>query len=144
MEPVMEVMVMEELNEARQTYLYNRGNYNDPSQEVDSNTPSVLPKMDSSLPKNRLGLARWLFQKDNPLTSRVAVNRYWQMLFGNGLVSTPSDFGVQGSLPSHPELLYLYEQSTNCCSDNEINSPVLIALIPSIAAIALNAQQLPH
>ena len=105
MEPVMEVMVMEELNEARQTYLYNRGNYNDPSQEVDSNTPSVLPKMDSSLPKNRLGLARWLFQKDNPLTSRVAVNRYWQMLFGNGLVSTPSDFGVQGSLPSHPELL---------------------------------------
>ena len=105
MEPVMEVMVMEELNEVRQTYLYNRGDYNDPSEKVESNTLDALPEMDSSLPKNRLGLAKWLFQKDNPLTSRVAVNRYWQMLFGNGLVATPSDFGVQGSLPSHPELL---------------------------------------
>ena len=105
MEPVMEVMVMEELNEVRQTYLYNRGDYNDPSEKVEPNTLDALPEMDSSLPKNRLGLAKWLFQKDNPLTSRVAVNRYWQMLFGNGLVATPSDFGVQGSLPSHPELL---------------------------------------
>lgn len=104
-EPVMEVMVMEELNNPRKTYLYNRGDYNDPAQMVLSTTPEILPKMNSALPKNRLGLAKWLFQDNNPLTSRVAVNRYWQMLFGNGLVTTPTDFGVQGALPSHPELL---------------------------------------
>ena len=95
-------MVMEELDQARTTYLYSRGNYNEPSLKVASLTPEVLPAMDPDLPKNRLGLSQWLFQKNNPLTARVAVNRYWQMLFGNGLVSTPTDFGVQGALPSHP------------------------------------------
>ena len=104
-EPVVEVMVMEEMSKPRKTFLYNRGNYNEPSKVVKTNTPDVLPKMKDEFPKNRLGLARWLFQNDNPLTSRVAVNRYWQLIFGNGLVLTPTDFGVQGSLPSHPELL---------------------------------------
>ena len=104
-EPVLEVMVMEELDQARTTYLYSRGNYNEPSLEVTAKTPEVLPAMDKSFPKNRLGLTQWLFNKENPLTARVAVNRYWQMIFGNGLVSTPTDFGVQGALPSHPELL---------------------------------------
>ena len=104
-EPVIEIMVMEEMSEPRKTYLYNRGNYNEPSESVSPNTPDVLPKMDKNYPKNRLGLAQWLFQENHPLTSRVAVNRYWQLLFGNGLVNTPTDFGVQGSLPSHPELL---------------------------------------
>ena len=96
---------MEEMLKPRKTFLYNRGNYNEPFKVVKTNTPEILPKMKDEFQKNRLGLARWLFQSDNPLTSRVAVNRYWQLIFGNGLVSTPTDFGVQGSLPSHPELL---------------------------------------
>ena len=105
MEPVLEVMVMEEMKMPRKTYLYNRGDYSSPGAEVEVNTPEALPKMNEGLPKNRLGLAQWLFKKDHPLTARVAVNRYWQMLFGNGLVRTPTDFGVQGALPTHPELL---------------------------------------
>ena len=104
-EPVLEIMVMEELIKPRKTFLYNRGNYDEPSLVVKSGTLDVLPKMNPTLPKNRLGLAKWLFQKGNPLTSRVAVNRYWQLFFGNGLVATPTDFGVQGALPSHPKLL---------------------------------------
>ena len=98
-------MVMEDMKEPRQSYLYDRGLYTNKSYEVFANTPSVLPKFSEDLPKNRLGLAKWLFEDKNPLTSRVTANRYWQMIFGRGLVSTPNDFGVQGQLPSHPELL---------------------------------------
>lgn len=105
MEPVMEVMVMEEMPSKRKAYLYDRGNYDQPTLEVDVNTPSILPEFPDNLPKNRLGFSKWLFSKDHPLTARVTVNRYWQLLFGKGLVDTPTDFGVQGSLPSHPELL---------------------------------------
>jgi len=105
MEPVIEVMVMEEMKKPRDNYLLNRGSYLEPSYKVGIDVPENLPKMDSSLPKNRLGLAKWLFSNENPLTSRVTVNRYWQMIFGFGLVRTPEDFGVQGMLPSHPELL---------------------------------------
>ena len=104
-EPIPEIMVMREMEEPRPTYLYNRGNYNEPLHTVDAKVPGVLPAMDKNLPKNRLGLSKWLFDKNNPLTARVAVNRYWQMIFGKGLVATPNDFGVQGQLPSHPELL---------------------------------------
>ena len=103
--PVTEIMVMEELPEVRTTFLYNRGDYNDPAYEVKAAVPEKLPAMDPALPKNRLGLATWLFDKKNPLTARVAVNRYWQLIFGQGLVNTPTDFGVQGALPSHPKLL---------------------------------------
>ena len=103
--PVMEVMVMEEMPEARQTYAYNRGDYEQPIYKVEANTPKILPEFSEKYPKNRLGLAKWIFSPDNPLTARVTVNRFWQMLIGNGLVNTPQDFGVQGTLPSHPLLL---------------------------------------
>ena len=68
-------------------------------------TPGVLPPMKGSLANNRLGLAKWLTDPDHPLTARVAVNHYWQLIFGEGLVRTPEDFGRQGALPTHPQLL---------------------------------------
>ena len=103
--PIIEIMVMREMDTPRPTYLYNRGNYSEPLYTVEAKVPDVLPSMDDNLPKNRLGLSQWLFDPKNPLTARVAVNRYWQMIFGAGLVATPNDFGVQGQLPTHPELL---------------------------------------
>ncbi len=103
--PVMEVMVMEEMPETRPAFAYDRGDYSQPIYEVEARTPEVLPAFPDKYPKNRLGLAKWIFSEDNPLTARVAVNRYWQLLFGEGLVNTPQDFGVQGSLPTHPQLI---------------------------------------
>jgi len=105
MMPVMEVMIMEEMPQKRQAYAYNRGDYEQPLYEVNANTPEVLPTFPEDYPKDRLGLAQWIFSEDNPLTARVTVNRYWQMIFGKGLVTTPQDFGVQGALPTHPELI---------------------------------------
>ena len=74
-------------------------------EEVHPNVPAVLPPMPQSLPRNRLGLAEWLVDPVNPLTARVTVNRFWQHLFGTGLVKTAEDFGSQGEPPTHPELL---------------------------------------
>ncbi len=102
---VPEVMILQEMNTPRQMYVYERGDYTAPGEKVDPATPtSVLPFPDS-LETNRKGLSQWLVHTDNPLTARVTVNRYWQMLFGKGLVATPHDFGSQGNLPTHPELL---------------------------------------
>ena len=100
-----EVMVMEELPEPRSTFVLDRGAYDAPTDQVYPTTPVSVMKFPEDLPRNRLGLAQWLIDKDNPLTARVAVNRYWQMLFGRGIVKTSDDFGNQGELPSHPELL---------------------------------------
>ncbi len=82
-----------------------RGAYDQPRERVEAATPSILPPMAASLPRNRLGLAQWLFADDQPLTARVAVNRMWQEIFGVGLVSTAEDFGSQGEPPSNPQLL---------------------------------------
>ena len=102
---VMEVMVMEEMVEPRPTHILERGLYDQPRDPVHPETPEVLGLLPDSLPPTRLGLAQWLFSPEQPLTARVAVNRYWLMFFGQGLVVTPEDFGSQGALPSHPALL---------------------------------------
>ena len=99
------VMVMKEAAAPKPTYIRNRGVYHDYGEKVERATLSRLPPMDESLPKTRLGLAKWLLSPEHPLTARVAVNRYWQKYFGTGLVKTAEDFGVQGEAPSHPDLL---------------------------------------
>ncbi len=99
------VMVMRERETPRETFLLKRGAYDAPGEKVTRGVPVVLSPMPEGAPSNRLGLARWLVHPSNPLTSRVTVNRFWQMLFGVGLVKTTEDFGLQGERPSHPELL---------------------------------------
>ncbi len=99
-------MVMEEMATPRETHLLGRGTYNAPGEKVDAGVPEkLLGAWPQDVPKNRLGLAQWLTKPDHPLTSRVVVNRFWQQLFGQGLVKTSDNFGMQGEWPSHPELL---------------------------------------
>jgi len=105
LEPIPEIMVLGDLPEARPTYVLDRGMYDSPTEEVFPNVPEIIMPFDDKLPRDRLGLSKWLFDDNHPLTSRVMVNRLWQQHFGNGLVATSDDFGNQGSLPSHPELL---------------------------------------
>jgi mono/diheme cytochrome c family protein len=98
-------MVMEEMNQPRETFVLVRGQYDKKGEKIKAATPAFLPPLPAGAPANRLGLARWLVDPSHPLTARVAVNRYWQMYFGTGLVKTAEDFGTQGERPSHPELL---------------------------------------
>ncbi|MEM9018094.1 MAG: DUF1553 domain-containing protein, partial [Verrucomicrobiota bacterium] len=97
-------MVMEEARTSKDTFLRVRGEYHNHGEKVDSAIPEIFGELEVENP-NRLDFARWLVGDENPLTARVAVNQYWQMLFGRGLVKTAEDFGTQGSLPSHPDLL---------------------------------------
>lgn len=99
------VSVMGELDSIRPTNVLIRGAYDAPGERVEPATPESILNFDPMYPRNRLGLSQWLFDKENPLTARVFVNRMWQEFFGNGLVKTSGDFGMQGELPSHPELL---------------------------------------
>lgn len=101
----LSVMVMKDSARPRPTFVLNRGQYDAPEEQVYPNTPAAINPFGEDLSKDRMGLAKWLFAEENPLTARVTVNRIWQSFFGTGLVSTPGDFGNQGSLPSHPELL---------------------------------------
>ena len=99
-------LVLRELPKPRTTTVFIQGDFTRPSAEVTCGTPAVLPEVESQSDQlNRLDLARWLVSPKNPLTARVTVNRVWQHYFGRGLVETENDFGLQGSLPSHPELL---------------------------------------
>ena len=99
------VMVMEEMPTPRETHLLIRGMYDRPGDVVTPMLPAALAPSPTAFPPNRLGLAKWLVDPSNPLMSRVTVNRFWQMYFGVGIVRTTEDFGSQGELPSHPELL---------------------------------------
>ena len=98
-------MVMAISDKPRETRILARGDYTQPGERVEPGVPSTLPSLPKGAPANRLGLAQWLVMRENPLTARVAVNRTWKMLFGTGIVTTASDFGLQGALPTHPELL---------------------------------------
>lgn len=102
---VPQVMVMGDTPTPRPTYVLVRGNYEDHGEQVPPRALSRVLPWNGAWPENRIGLARWLFDAKNPLTSRVFVNRVWQMHFGRGLVETAEDFGSQGSIPTHPELL---------------------------------------
>lgn len=99
------LMVMAESRHPRKTHVLVRGAYDMPGKEVDLNTPASILPWSQEYEQNRAGLAEWLLSSDNPLPSRVIANRYWQLFFGQGLVTTPHDFGSQGSLPTHPRLL---------------------------------------
>jgi hypothetical protein len=99
------LMVMREMPAPRPAFLLRRGAYDAPGEKVERGVPAALAPMPKTLPNNRLGLAKWLVSSEHPLTARVTVNHFWQMLFGAGLVKTTEDFGSQGELPTHPELL---------------------------------------
>jgi hypothetical protein len=102
--PVAAVMV-DRPNSVPKAHVLFRGQYDQPKEEVIADTPAFLPPIPKGAPHNRLGLAEWIVAKDNPLTARVTVNRFWQQVFGDGIVRTPGDFGIMGENPSHPQLL---------------------------------------
>ena len=102
---IPEIMAMREMDEPRPDYILARGEYDKPGDFVAPDTPEAVMPYPESYPENRLGLARWATHPDNPLTARVAVNLFWQTIFGKGIVESQEDFGTQGKMPSHPQLL---------------------------------------
>ena len=100
-----EVRIMKEMEKPRETFIAKRGDFLSEGEKVDPATPASLHSFAESLPRNRLGLAKWLVSPDNPMVGRAFMNRLWIEIFGQGLVTTPEDFGTQGELPTHPELL---------------------------------------
>jgi hypothetical protein len=105
MDAIPAISIMRESESVRENFVLKRGSYENHGESVTPGTPAFLPPFPEDAPRNRLGLAQWLTSSNHPLTARVAVNRYWQLMFGRGLVRTPEDFGVQGQSPTHPDLL---------------------------------------
>jgi mono/diheme cytochrome c family protein len=99
------VMVMAQAEKPRESFLLNRGQYDQPGEKVEPGVPASLPPLPPGAPRNRLGFAQWLVDPQHPLVARVTVNRFWQMIMGTGIVKTAQDFGSQAEWPSHPELL---------------------------------------
>ena len=104
-EGIKEIMVMRELPQPKKAYILLRGAYDQRQEEVGPGTPAILSPFPADSPNNRLGLARWLTAPEHPLTARVTVNRFWQSIFGQGLVKTAEDFGSQSARPVYPEVL---------------------------------------
>jgi hypothetical protein len=102
---ILSASVMQEMAQPRATHILTRGQYDQPADKVEFGVPVSLSPLPPGAPRNRLGFAQWLVAPEHPLTARVEVNRLWQQCFGDGLVRTPNDFGLQGEAPSHPELL---------------------------------------
>lgn len=102
---VATAMVMAEMEKPRETFILGRGDYRNKTEKVNAAVPAVLPPLPQGAKADRLALAKWLVDGAHPLTARVAVNRYWEMFFGQGIVKTSEDFGAQGEPPTHPELL---------------------------------------
>jgi hypothetical protein len=102
---VLTTMVMDEMKKPRETHVLARGDYRNRGEKVEAGVPAVLPELPKDAVRSRLTLARWFVNPSHPLTARVAVNRFWQMYFGSGLVKTSENFGSQSEPPSHPELL---------------------------------------
>ena len=98
-------MIMQDLPKPRDTFVLRRGEYTLKGEKVEAGVPAIFPPLPAEAPRNRLGLARWLTDPAHPLTARVTVNRFWQQIFGTGIVKTSEDFGSQGQWPTHPELL---------------------------------------
>jgi Protein of unknown function (DUF1549)/Protein of unknown function (DUF1553)/Planctomycete cytochrome C len=98
-------MVLAERPEPRETHIFKRGDFRKPLEEVKPDVPAFLPPLPKGVKHDRLALGRWLVDRNNPLTARVVMNRFWQSYFGRGIVTTAEDFGTQGDKPSHPELL---------------------------------------
>ncbi|MEK0448544.1 MAG: hypothetical protein RL088_812 [Verrucomicrobiota bacterium] len=132
-------LVMDE-GKPRDTFILRRGVFDQPGEKVAATTPSSLPPMRGDLPRNRLGLARWLVDPANPLPARVTVNRYWQMLFGTGLVRTAEDFGSQGEPPSHPELVdWLASEFIS----SGWNTKAMLRMLVTSATYRQSSKQLP-
>ncbi|MDZ4850776.1 MAG: PSD1 and planctomycete cytochrome C domain-containing protein [Pirellulaceae bacterium] len=103
--PMLKTLVMRDIEQPRMSTMYSRGDFRSPGDSIAPHTPAVLHRYESSGSNNRLTLAKWLVSSENPLVSRVVVNRLWLEVFGAGLVATPEDFGLKGDLPTHPDLL---------------------------------------